>query len=71
MLSPIRLILHHSDAIDPDLWDAIKHQIDIVTGLDAAAIVVLIGAVLVIMPMVLITLAARKRKADATRNRMP
>lgn len=71
MSSPLRPITHHAEAIDPDLWDSIKHQIDNVTGLDAATIVILIGIVIVAMPLTVIVLAAKKRKADATRNRTP
>ncbi len=71
MSSPFRPIEHHAEAIDPDLWDSIKHQIDNVTGLDAATIVILIGVVIVALPLTVIVLAARKRKADATRNRTP
>ncbi len=71
MSSPLRPIGHHGEAIDADLWDSIKHQIDEITGLDAATIVILIGVVIVALPLTVIVLAARKRKADATRNRTP
>ncbi len=71
MSSPLRPIGHHGEAIDPDLWDSIKHQIDDITGLDAVTIVVLIGVVIVALPLAVIVLAARKRRADATRNRTP
>ena len=70
MPSPFRIIAHHSEAIDPDLWDSIKHQIDEISGLGAESIVVLLGTVLIIMPVALVFLAARKRRVDAARNRM-
>ncbi len=70
MASPLRPIGHHAEAIDSDLWDSIKHQIDEISGLGAEAIVVLLGTVLIIMPLALVILAARKRRVDAARNRM-
>ncbi len=71
MPSPLRLIGHHAEAIDPDLWDSIKHQIDEITGLNAVAIVILIGVVIVALPLAVIVLATRRRRADTTRNRTP
>ena len=71
MSTPLRPIGHHAETIDPDLWDSIKHQIDEITGLDAATIVILIGIVIVALPLAVIVLAAKKRKADTTRNRTP
>lgn len=71
MASPLSPNLHHAEAIDPDLWDSLKHQIDEITGLDASTIVVLIGVMIVVMPLALIVFAAKKRKADASRNQTP
>ncbi len=71
MSSTFLPIEHHAESIDHDLWDSIKQQIDEITGLDAATIVILIGVVIVALPLAVIVLAARKRKADATRNRTP
>ena len=71
MSLPLRPITHHAEAIDPDLWDSLKHQIDQITGLNAATIVILIGTMIVVLPLAVIILAAKKRRADATRNRTP
>ena len=71
MSTPLRPTGHHAEAIDPDLWDSIKHQIDEITGLDALTIVILIGIIIIAMPLAVIVLAARKRRADATRNQAP
>ena len=49
-------ILHHAEAIDPDLVDRIRHEIDAITGLEPSTIVLLIGLVIVLFPVVLLAL---------------
>ncbi|MDP6824280.1 MAG: hypothetical protein QF554_13420 [Dehalococcoidia bacterium] len=60
LLSPLGLLLHHSEYVDPTLVDWIKHEIDDIFGLGAVAIVVVLGAVTLAFPVGLMALAWRR-----------
>ena len=62
------ILAHHSEAVDPTLVEWIRHKIDDIVGLDAEAIVLLLGIVIVLFPLGLLTLVWRqRRKADRLR----
>jgi hypothetical protein len=61
-VGPDRLLAHHAGAIDPKLADWIKHQIDSVSGLGPGTIVIVLGAMIVVFPLVLGVLAVRARR---------
>lgn len=63
-MSGFGLLLHHSDAIDPELWDWIQHEIDAILGLEPETIVVVLGAVIVAFPVALMALARRQRSLN-------
>ena len=63
-MSGLGLLLHHSESIDPELMDWIRHEIDSILGLEPAAIVVVLGAVIVAFPLALLLLARRQRVAQ-------
>jgi len=49
-------LLHHAEAVDPDLVDRIRHQIDASTGFEPSTIVLLIGVLIVLFPAILLSL---------------
>ncbi len=67
MSATARILAHHSESVDPTLIDWIKDQIDSVIGLDAGAIVLLLGLLLVLFPVVLLTIVWRQRRRMAQR----
>ena len=68
MSGPLKVLGHHSETIDPTLWNWIRHQIDAITDLSPATIVVAIGVVIGVIPVVLMALAARRRRRMVTRD---
>jgi hypothetical protein len=61
MLNPLTIIAHHSEGINPTLWEWIQHQIDEVIGLSPGVIVLLLGLVIVAIPVGLLFVALRAR----------
>ena len=47
----IAVVLHHAEAVDADLVDWLRHQIDASLGLDALAIVIILAIVIVALPL--------------------
>ncbi len=68
-MTPVPNILaHHSEAVDPTLVHWIREKIDDIVGLEANAIVLLLGVVIVLFPIGLLTLVWRqRRKAERLR----
>ncbi len=64
MPHPLTALLHHAEAVDPDLVDRIRHAIDDVTGFDPGVIVLLIGFVIVLFPLLLLTLLFIRRRHE-------
>lgn len=63
MLALFSAVLHHAEAIDPDLVDRLRHEIDAITGFEPSTIVLLIGVLIVVFPVVLLALfAVRARR---------
>lgn len=60
LASPFRLLLHHSEYIDPTLVEWIKHEIDDIFGLSPTTIVVILGALTLVFPIGLMVLARRR-----------
>jgi hypothetical protein len=54
-------LAHHSEPIDPDLWEWLRTKIDHVLGIDSGAMVLILGALIVLFPVVVIVLVWRKR----------
>lgn len=46
---------HHEGAIDPDLLEAIMHQIDRMFGVDGWAAVAILGGLILLVPISLLT----------------
>ena len=59
------LVLHHAESVDPELIDAIRHQIDAILGTDALAIVVVLGLVIVAIPLAITVAAVRRARHHA------
>ena len=56
------ILAHHAEAVDPTLVDWIRHRIDAVIGLEPVAIVVLLGALIILFPVVLMLIVWRNRR---------
>lgn len=61
MLTLLRSPLHHSEAMDPTLIGWIRDEIDRLLGLDAIAIVALLGCAILAFPLWLGFSASRHR----------
>ena len=64
---PLAAPLHHGEAGDPVLLEWIRHRLDEVIGLDAALIVVLLGALIVAIPVAIALLYAAQRRGSSAR----
>ncbi len=63
---PFHFVLHHGESIDPTLIHWIRIKIDEIVGVGPVPIVLVLGALIVAFPIVLATLAARRRGDDAS-----
>jgi hypothetical protein len=61
MANPVGPLLHHSEPIDPDLWESLSTKIDHVLGFSPGVMVMLLGAFIVLFPVVVMLLVWRKR----------
>lgn len=68
MSDPLGVLAHHSESVDPTLWEWIRHQIDEITGLGPGAIVVAIGVAIAAIPVVLMTMLILRRRWTDTRD---
>lgn len=53
---------HHSEPIDPDLWEWLSDKMNHVLGIDSGAMVLLLGAVIVLFPVAVMVLVWRRRR---------
>jgi hypothetical protein len=53
---------HHSEPIDPTLWEWLSTKMDHVLGLSSGTLVLLLGAVIVLFPVAVMVLVWRKRR---------
>ncbi len=62
---PLGIFAHHSEPGDPILLEWIKHRIDAIFSLDPGTIVVGLGALVIVLPIVIILVflvSQRKRQ---------
>ena len=64
MSFPAGISGHHSESIDPTLWNWIRHQIDEIFGLTPTAIVAVIGVIAILIPVMLITIAVWRKRSS-------
>ena len=62
------LVLHHAESVDPELIDAIRHQIDAILGADALVIAIVLGLVIVALPLAVAVAAVRRARHHARQN---
>ena len=60
-----RVLAHHTEPVDPDLVDWLRHKIDDVLGLDSAVMVYMLGAVIIVFPLILLALVWRQRRRES------
>ncbi|HJP28423.1 MAG TPA: hypothetical protein QF694_06410 [Dehalococcoidia bacterium] len=60
MANPVGTLLHHSEPIDPDLWEWLSAKIDHVLGVSSGVMVIVLGAVIVLFPIAVVVLVWRK-----------
>jgi hypothetical protein len=63
MANPVGTLLHHSEPIDPTLWAWLSTKINHVLGLSPGVMVLILGAAIVLFPVVLIVLVWRRRSS--------
>ena len=63
----IAVVLHHAEAVDPDLVGWLRHQIDAFLGVDALAIVIMLAVVILTLPLGIGYAALRYRRAAQRR----
>ncbi len=61
-IPPIPL-LHTSEPIDPTLWAWLSAKIDHIFGLSPGAIVLILGAFIVLFPITVMVVAVRRRRS--------
>ena len=63
-MKPLSVALHHGEPGDPDLFEWIMHRLDALISLEPAAIVAVLGLVVVIIPAaILVAYAIYRRRA--------
>ena len=63
----IAVVLHHAEAVDPDLVNWLRHQIDAFLGVDELAIVIILAVVILALPLSIGYAALRYRRAAQRR----
>ncbi len=58
------ILAHHSEPIDPTLWEWLSDRIDHVLGISAGTAVLILGALIVLFPVIVMILVWRKRRAE-------
>tara|TARA_Y100001970_G_C13577062_1_gene529042 strand:- start:152 stop:337 length:186 start_codon:yes stop_codon:yes gene_type:complete len=53
-------LAHHSEPIDPVLWDWISAEINHLLGISSGVMVVLLGALIMVLPMALLVMVRRR-----------
>lgn len=67
MSVPADVLSHHSESIDPTLWNWISHEIDEIVELSPITVVAAVGALAVLIPVGLMALVAWRRRRMSTR----
>ncbi len=62
MPNPLETVLHHSEPIDPTLWEWLSAKIDHVLGISPGAMVFILGAFIVLSPVIVAIAALMKRR---------
>ena len=55
-------LLHHSEPIDPMLWEWLSAKIDHVLGISPGVAGMVLGAFIVLFPIIVMIVAARRRR---------
>jgi hypothetical protein len=63
MFDRLFVILHHAEAVDPDLVKWIQHRIDAITGLEPSALVIVFTLLIVAFPTVVAVMFLIRRRA--------
>ncbi|MCH7969601.1 MAG: hypothetical protein IH960_00990 [Chloroflexi bacterium] len=59
--TPLGPLLHHSEPIDPTLWEWLSAKIDHVLGLSPGVMILILGTLIVLFPIVVMVVAVRRR----------
>ena len=62
MSAPNGPLLHHSEPIDPTLWEWLSTKIDHVLGISPGAMVLILGGLIVLFPIIIAVTAVIKRR---------
>ena len=67
-MNPLKVLLHHSEPVDPTLAEWIRDRLDGFLGMGPMAIVIGLGAVIVLFGVIVGTLAVRRRRSLESRD---
>jgi len=56
------IVAHHSEPIDPTLWEWLSTKIDHVLGISPGAMVLILGGLIVLFPIIIAVAAFIKRR---------
>ncbi len=57
-------LLHHSEPIDPTLWEWLSTKIDHVLGISPGAMVLILGTGIVLFPVIMMVMVWRRQRTD-------
>ncbi|MDA1280904.1 MAG: hypothetical protein O3B95_12870 [Chloroflexi bacterium] len=63
MADPLAALLHHSEPIDPTLWEWLSAKIDDVAGLSPGVMILILGVLIVVFPLIVMIMVVRKQRA--------
>jgi hypothetical protein len=69
MANPVGPLLHHSEPIDPELWEWLSAEIEHVVGVSPGVMLLVLGAVIVLFPIVVMFLVWRRRRISGSKTR--
>tara|TARA_A100001037_G_scaffold201146_1_gene179854 strand:+ start:2073 stop:2258 length:186 start_codon:yes stop_codon:yes gene_type:complete len=55
-----KTLAHHSEPIDPALWDWLSAQINHLIGISSGVMVALFGALIIVLPIAILVMARRR-----------
>jgi hypothetical protein len=60
----IGILAHHSEPIDPTLWEWLSTKIDHVLGISPGAMVIILGGLIVLFPIIAVAAFIKRRDVE-------
>jgi hypothetical protein len=58
------ILAHHSEPIDPTLWEWLSTKIDHVLGISPGAMVIILGGLIVLFPIIAVAAFIKRRDVE-------